>query len=68
MSALGERQFCLYREGEATPVNMFTSTLSNQFITRAGEVPAEPMRRQLGGSLALPLEDSAGRFRIAAHT
>ena len=37
---------------------MFTSTLSNQFITRegeAGEAPAEPWRRQLGRSLALPL-------------
>ncbi len=37
---------------------MSSSTLSNQFITRegeAGEAPAEPLRRQLGRSLALPL-------------
>ena len=34
---------------------MFTSTLPNQFIAREGEAPAEPMRRQLGRSLALPL-------------
>ena len=34
---------------------MFTSTLYNQFIAREGEAPAEPWRRQLGGSLALPL-------------
>ena len=34
---------------------LFTSTLPNQFITREGEAPAEPLRRQLGRSLALPL-------------
>ncbi len=37
---------------------MSSSTLSNQFITRegeAGEAPAEPWRRKLGRSLALPL-------------
>ena len=40
---------------EACPVNMSSSTLSNQFINREGEAPAEPGRRQLGRSLALPL-------------
>ncbi len=29
--------------------------LPNQFFTWEGEAPAEPMRRQLGRSLALPL-------------
>ncbi len=46
------------RELVSTPVNMFSSTLPNQFIDRegeAGEAPAEPLRRQLGRSLALPL-------------
>ena len=52
----------MFREGGATPVNMFTSTLSNQFITREGEAPAEPWRRQLGRSLALPMGLLAGRF------
>ena len=42
-------------EGEGTPLNISTSTLSHQFMTRAGEAPAEPWRRQLGRSLALPL-------------
>ncbi len=42
-------------ECEAAFVNMFSSTLSNPFIIREGEAPAEPMRRQLGRSLALPL-------------
>ena len=40
------RRIRIYRKGEATPVNMFTSTLSNQFIAREGEAPAEPWRRQ----------------------
>ncbi len=35
---------------------MITLTLPNQFIVREGEAPAEPLRRQLGKSLALPLE------------
>ena len=43
------------REGEATPVDMLPSTLSNPFITREGEAPAEPWRCQLGRSLALPV-------------
>ncbi len=34
---------------------MFTSTLRNLDFTREGEAPAEPWRRQLGRSLALPL-------------
>ena len=34
------------REGDATPPNMFPPTLSNQFIAREGEAPAEPGRRQ----------------------
>ncbi len=29
-------------------------TLRNQFMTRESEAPAEPWRRQLGRSLALP--------------
>ena len=40
---------------------------SNQFITWEGEAPAEPMRCQLGRSLALPNEDSAGKFKSAAR-
>ena len=43
------------REGAGGPLSMFTSTLFNQVLTREGEAPAEPMRRQLGRSLALPL-------------
>ena len=46
---------------------MFISTLPNQFITKEGEAPAEPWLRQLGRSLALPLEDSARRFQSAAR-
>ena len=46
---------------------MFTSSLSNQFIAREGEAPAEPLRRQLGRSPALPLEPLAGRFQFAAR-
>ena len=42
------------REGEATAVNMFTSSSLNQFVAREGEAPAEPWRPQLGRSLALP--------------
>ncbi len=34
--------------------DLFKSTLTYQFIAREGEAPAEPMRRQLGRSLALP--------------
>ncbi len=44
-----------HREGEATPVNMFSSTLPNPFLAWEGEVPAEPWCRKLGRSLALPL-------------
>ncbi len=43
------------REGEATPLNMFSSTLPNPFLAWEGEAPAEPWRRKLGRSLALPL-------------
>ena len=42
-------------EPRPTPENMFTSTSTNHFITWEGEAPAEPLRRQLGRSLALPL-------------
>ena len=41
--------------GRGHPLNMSLSTLPNPFITREGEAPAEPWRRQLGRSLALPL-------------
>jgi hypothetical protein len=44
------------REGEATPLNMFPSTLPNPFLAREGEAPAEPLRRKLGRSLALPMK------------
>ncbi len=37
------------------PVNMFSSNLPNPFIAWEGEAPAEPLRRKLGRSLALPL-------------
>ena len=33
---------------------MFSSTLPNPFLAREGEAPAEPWRRKLGRSLALP--------------
>ncbi len=42
-------------EGEATPLNMFSPTLPNPFLAWEGEAPAEPLRRKLGRSLALPL-------------
>ena len=58
---------CFYGEGEANPANMLPSTFSNQFIVREGQAPAEPMRRQLGRSLALPHEDSADRFKSAVR-
>ncbi len=35
--------------------------------SREGEAPAEPIRRQLGRSLALPQEDSDGRSRSVAR-
>ncbi len=56
--ALDERQKCIYREGEATPTNMYSAILSNQFMAWEGEAPAEPGRCQLGRSLALPNEVS----------
>jgi hypothetical protein len=33
---------------------MFSRSLPKQLIAREGEAPAEPLRRQLGRSLALP--------------
>ena len=42
------------REGEATAVNIFPTSLPKQFIAREGEAPAEPLHRWLGRSLALP--------------
>ncbi len=42
---------------------MFFSTLPNPFIVWEGEAPAEPLRRKLGRSLALPLVSNA--FAIA---
>ncbi len=42
------------REGEATPLNMFSLTLPNPFLAWEGEAPAEPWRIKLGRSLALP--------------
>ncbi len=53
----------LAREGEACPVNMFSSTLPNPFLAWEGEAPAEPLRIKLGRSLALPLVSNA--FAIA---
>ncbi len=41
--------------GAPGPANMSSSTLSNPFMTREGEAPAEPWRCQLGRSLALPV-------------
>ncbi len=43
------------RWGEVTAVNMFSSTIPNPLIAWEGEAPAEPLRRKLGRSLALPL-------------
>ena len=37
-------------EGEATPVNMSSATLSNQFIAREGEAPAELLRHGSAGA------------------
>ncbi len=42
---------------------MFSSTLPNPFLAWEGEAPAEPWRRRLGRSLALPLVSNA--FDIA---
>ncbi len=53
------------REGEANPLNMFSSTLPNPFLAWEGEAPAEPLRRKLGRSLALPLVSNA--FDIAKN-
>ncbi len=33
-----------HREGEATPVNTFSSTLPNPFLAGEDEAPAEPLR------------------------
>jgi hypothetical protein len=33
---------------------MFSTSLPEQFIAREGEAPAQPLRPQLGRSLALP--------------
>ena len=44
-----------YRKPESTPETHFTTALSNKIIAREGEAPAEPLRRMLGGSLALPM-------------
>ncbi len=53
-------------EREAASVNMSSSALFNQFIIREGEAPAEPMRRQLGRSLALPMAIRALPMAILA--
>jgi hypothetical protein len=37
-----------------TLANMFSTSLTTPFAAREGEAPAEPWRRKLGGSLALP--------------
>ncbi len=50
-------------EGEAIPLNMFSSTLPNPFLAWEGEAPAEPLRSKLGRSLALPMVSNA--FAIA---
>ncbi len=50
-------------EGWPIPVNMFSSTLPNPFLAWEDEAPAEPLRRKLGRSLALPLVSNA--FDIA---
>ncbi len=44
-------------------MNMFSSTLPDPFLVWEGEAPAEPLRRKLGRSLALPLVSNA--FAIA---
>ena len=38
---------------------MLTLTSLNEFTAREGEAPAEPLRRKLGRSLALPLFSNA---------
>ncbi len=57
-------------ESEATAVNMFPTSLPQQFIAREGEAPAEPLHRWLGRSLALPKVvngiDFAKMFRAVA--
>ncbi len=49
---------------ERTPLNMFSSTLPNPFIAWEGEAPAEPLRRKLGRSLALPLISDGSTSRV----
>ncbi len=44
---------------------MFIPTFPKQFIDREGEAPAEPWRRQLGRSLALPNDDPKVAFSPA---
>ena len=41
--------------------------VNTSFLTPQGEAPAEPWRRQLGRSLALPLEPLADSFHYAAR-
>ncbi len=53
-------------ECEAASLNMSSSALFNQVIIREREAPAEPMRRQLGRSLALPLAIRAFPLAIRA--
>ncbi len=47
------------QEPRPTSLNMFSSTLPNPFLAWEGEAPAEPLRRKLGRSLALPLVSNA---------
>ncbi len=40
--------------GKVVDGHMFPTSLHNEFVTREGEAPAEPLQPWLGRSLALP--------------
>ncbi len=47
---------------------MFSTSLFKQFVAREGEAPAEPLRRKLGRSLALPIQEIAYSFQGSASS
>ena len=51
----GEATVGYYEGAKFSPANMVSTNSPNQFITREGEAPAEPWRRKLDRSLALPM-------------
>ncbi len=54
VSLIGSDQLRFYSGGRGHHCKHVSSTSSKQFVNREGEAPAEPWRRKLGRSLALP--------------